>query len=852
MIEVKNLTKIYKSKNKVECVALDNVSFTLEDKGLVFIVGKSGSGKSTLLYMIGGLDSITSGTIDVFGNELSNLNENKLNAYRSSLIGFIFHDFHLLDDLTIQENISISLKLQGNNDLTLIDEALEKVALKGYNHRYPKELSGGQKQRVAIARALIKNPDIILADEPTGNLDSNTTKQIIELIKEISKEKLVIVVSHNLYDAYDYADRIIELSSGKVINDLVVNKDYSNSIKIEENKIILPLLRRFSDEELDFILTSCKDENIKKIKQDNTKFIKYKENIKSGRKSTIKKSTLSAKETFKFSYLFGKNRGLGFVLSSFMAAVIIVVLALAQSIAYFEPSRLINERVVNQDSVYCVRKELSTEIGETNVKIINDEEFEYFENLDGNVKAYPLYSLSLRVNEGSMIDTLTLPNEVGKKLYVGQSCGTLVTTEEYAKRLLEVDELEIYKGEIPQIPSGVYITDYLADSFLLYTEALTYDDVLGDVYEGESFLWGYVNGIIKTGYKDRYADIIEEMKNNPEEDYLTEEYVGFFDYVMHSLAIGYSFDENYIENYLNDPIRKSYQWLYKSKINGIDTSDMIRNITTADFTQRDLKDNEVFMNVELYNSIFNTNYTSSTAKNFIPHEAYLEASDEYEDISFSKMVKIVGLGYTKASRLEVSSEMFKEIKETMIARYGIYFDGDDLSTIVDYCMNNEYAAISIEMSAIQTMIKAVSIFENFFTLIVVILLVGCAFIVIGFGIKNIKSRMYEIGVLKALGCNYINFVVMFSLHTFVIALFTIFFSTIGFAVFSDLANNILVESLKMLATKSIMINLEFIYFNVNLISFDSILVLLISLLSTIVPTILIKQIKPITIIKAKE
>jgi hypothetical protein len=217
---------------------------------------------------------------------------------------------------------------------------------------------------------------------------------------------------------------------------------------------------------------------------------------------------------------------------------------------------------------------------------------------------------------------------------------------------------------------------------------------------------------------------------------------------MHSLAICYSFDENYIENYLNDPIRKSYQWLYKSKVNGIDTSDMIRHITTADFTQRDLKDNEVFMNIELYNSIFNTNYSSSTVNNFIPHEAYLEASDEYEDISFSKMVKIVGIGSTKASRFEVSSEMFKEIKETMIARYGIYFDGDDLSTIVDYCMNNEYSAISIEMSAIQTMIKAVSIFENFFTLIVVILLVGCAFIVVGFGIKNIKSRMYEIGVLK--------------------------------------------------------------------------------------------------------
>jgi putative ABC transport system ATP-binding protein len=206
MIKVSNLTKIYKSKNKDKCVAIDNISFDLPEKGLVFIIGKSGSGKSTLLNMLGGLDNVTSGEVNVLGNDIHTFNERDLYSYRTSLIGFVFQDFHLLDDLTIEENINFSLKLLNVNNKERVNEVLKEVDLEGYNDRYPNELSGGQKQRVAIARALVKNPNIILADEPTGNLDSNTTEQIMKLIKRISKEKLVIIVSHNLYDAYDYAD----------------------------------------------------------------------------------------------------------------------------------------------------------------------------------------------------------------------------------------------------------------------------------------------------------------------------------------------------------------------------------------------------------------------------------------------------------------------------------------------------------------------------------------------------------------------------------------------------------------------------------------------------------------------
>ena len=276
MIRAQNLTKEYKSKRTKNCVALDGISFELPDKGLVFIVGKSGSGKSTLLNMLGGLDAITSGEIEAFGNELHKYSESKLYTYRSNVVGFIFQDFHLLDDLTVGQNIGLSLSINGEKNDQAIDEIIDSVGLSGYKQRYPDELSGGQKQRVAIARALVKNPSIILADEPTGNLDSNTTEQVIKLIKKISMEKLVVVVSHNLFDAFEYADRIIELSEGRIINDLELNKAFDNSIKVSGDTITLPMLKRFNEEELKELLDLCKREEVTKIEQKDDKFILYK------------------------------------------------------------------------------------------------------------------------------------------------------------------------------------------------------------------------------------------------------------------------------------------------------------------------------------------------------------------------------------------------------------------------------------------------------------------------------------------------------------------------------------------------------------------------------------------------
>lgn len=221
MIEVRNLKKTYKPKKGIRVQALDGINLKFEDKGLVFILGKSGSGKSTLLNMLGGLDNFDEGEIIIKGKSSDDFSQSDFDSYRNTFIGFIFQEYNILNDFTVGANIALAMELQGHKaDSKTLNAILEEVDLTGYAGRKPNELSGGQKQRVAIARALIKNPQIIMADEPTGALDSNTGKQVFDTLKRLSKDKLVIVVSHDRDFAEQYGDRVIELADGKVISSI--------------------------------------------------------------------------------------------------------------------------------------------------------------------------------------------------------------------------------------------------------------------------------------------------------------------------------------------------------------------------------------------------------------------------------------------------------------------------------------------------------------------------------------------------------------------------------------------------------------------------------------------------------
>ena len=238
MLKLENITKIYEGKNFKQ-IALNNVTLAFRNNEFVSILGPSGSGKTTLLNIIGGLDKYTYGNLIIDGVSTRKYKERDWNNYRSKKVGFIFQSYNLINHQTALSNVLLSLNIAGKpkkESIKLAKKVLKDVGLENYIKKKPKELSGGQMQRVAIARALVTNPDIILCDEPTGALDSQTSIQIMELLKKISKEKLVIMVTHNVTLANKYSDRVIALNDGVITYDTSPYEVENYSLKKIKNK----------------------------------------------------------------------------------------------------------------------------------------------------------------------------------------------------------------------------------------------------------------------------------------------------------------------------------------------------------------------------------------------------------------------------------------------------------------------------------------------------------------------------------------------------------------------------------------------------------------------------------------
>lgn len=238
MLKLENITKIYDGKNFKQ-IALNDVTLAFRNNEFVSILGPSGSGKTTLLNIIGGLDKYTYGNLIIDGVSTRKYKERDWNNYRSKKVGFIFQSYNLINHQTVLSNVLLSLNIAGKpkkESIKLAKKVLKDVGLENYIKKKPKELSGGQMQRVAIARALVTNPDIILCDEPTGALDSQTSIQIMELLKEISKEKLVIMVTHNVTLANKYSDRVIALNDGVITYDTSPYEVENYSLKKIKNK----------------------------------------------------------------------------------------------------------------------------------------------------------------------------------------------------------------------------------------------------------------------------------------------------------------------------------------------------------------------------------------------------------------------------------------------------------------------------------------------------------------------------------------------------------------------------------------------------------------------------------------
>ena len=276
MIKIKNLNKYFYHKKSNEIHVINDISLEFPKTGLVTIIGESGCGKTTLMNVLGGLDDFYSGSIEIDGKDINRYNAKKIDKIRNEKIGYIFQNYLLLPQRTVYENLLIILNMY---DISLkekeerIDYVLESVGMLKYKKKNVSELSGGQQQRVAIARALIKSPALILADEPTGNLDEKNTIQIMNIIKKISKNTLVILVSHERRIASSYSDYIIELTDGKVKSEKAVE---STAYHYEDDQNIYLKeyeYKNISDENINIDFYSNDDKKINlKIVYKNGKF----------------------------------------------------------------------------------------------------------------------------------------------------------------------------------------------------------------------------------------------------------------------------------------------------------------------------------------------------------------------------------------------------------------------------------------------------------------------------------------------------------------------------------------------------------------------------------------------------
>ena len=868
MIQISNLTKVYKSKKKNNHKALDNINLTLPNSGLVFIIGKSGSGKSTLLNLLGGLDNTTSGNVVVDGNDITNFNENELSNYRNNHIGFIFQDYHLLDELTVYENIVLSLNLNKINDNGLVLKALEKVGLSGYENRYPTELSGGERQRVAIARAIVKKPYVILADEPTGNLDNETGTQIVDLLKELSKECLILIVSHNTIDTYKYADRIIKLSYGKIISDETKNPEYLDNVTYVDDVMYYPMDQTLTNEDINNFNQRVEQNKIKKVIGQNNKYINASTNVNQERNIKIDKKNLSIKNMFKLCLSFLKSKVFRITASSFMIAVIMVILALSQTIITFNSGEIIFNEMskMNQDTLF-IEKFLDPEQRKLS-------EYDYYaEVTQSDIDKFK----EKGINEDEILEVLnyTVPISNSEKfagrnnkpllsnsLYILETLGTIIVDEDYL--IDKYGKLE-YVVKLDEFhPCGVLITDYVADCIIASSGKngnKTYEDILGLYYYSTLKMnRGYINGIIKTNYKEKYQALFDDFKNGKitlNSSSSDNRILDFTSDIYTSLGFSYTLNQNFNNDIVDYDTYQSV-WHYSLTINGIpylnEKAPQIWKGSTYGF---DLKDNEVLMNIDKYNEFFGTNYNINDLDKFVPHEITLKQY-RYHDLErnnelLSEKIIIKGLAASVSNSFYVSDKLYEEFKENLIYTKGLYFKNNNkIGDIIDLANELNYEQKSFILEGIHTMTKAVDVFIPIFELVAIVLCAGIIFIMISFSTKMVKDKMHDIGILKALGCKNNTIGIVFGLQLLLIAIFTILLSTVGYFFFIDLANDVLIESLKILAPTHIVLDLDFLTFKMDIAGINSLLVMVLTIISFVIPMLKIYRIKPVKIIKTKE
>ena len=872
MIEVLNLTKVYGRRRKKTC-ALDGVSFTLPDRGFVFVVGKSGCGKSTLLNLIGGCDRPTSGEIIVDGNKFSTFHERDFDHFRNDHVGFIFQDYCLLEGLTVEENVALALELKGEGNAEAVKEALGKVELKEYAARLPSELSGGQKQRVAIARTLVKKPKLVLADEPTGNLDEKSSRIVLGLLQEISKEALVVIVSHNRLDAEEYADRIIELSEGKVVGDFSRNPA-ARDVEISEHEIVIQRGVAFTEAQLEAInarLKSCRGGVA--FKQTDDKFLPTIPPTPTVEKKPFRGHRMSMRGRKMLFALFAKKRAVGTIVTALTIAFLIMVMGVCQLFTQFSPDREI-ARILEEeqaDTCFIMQKgyyvsEFANNLSTDRMVRVTDADIAAFRDTGYEGGIYPLYNVSVMSHTYHPaiwgVEGYSFPEDKDNyaNFYCGSGLGVLVTNRAFLERIYgENGKLNLLSGTLETEGDKLIVTDYFADSFLTFNpqDRSPGADPYANITTGRVLSARFrIACVIGTGYKERYGELLNKIVDGTPTDELDlEAYAALLQELDATLNIAYSFNPDFCAVYSRD--EENRRQIYYGTYEVSDGTHVAESRSYCNLGEW-LKPGEILMRKAVYASMMHVNENMVNAEEALGKEITITRYDyvrQGEPASYTLKGKLVGLmeDGDGIGDFTFCKEDYMKAMEYGTAPYALYFDDmSNITELYDAGTDLNYTIRSPLVTAMYTVAKAALVFLDFFEIIIGVMLGLTAVTLIAFGVGSVRKNMYDIAVVRALGGKSGDLTLMFVVQMLLVSLVVCIVSVFGLWLGAGVCNTAIVEGFVSLAKNVLMLRLRVIVFDWGVMLRDALIVFVLTVLAAVAPLFLMRKAKPREIIRAKE
>ena len=772
MLELKNISKVYVT-DTFEQKALDNVSIQFRKSEFVSILGPSGSGKTTLLNIIGGLDKYTSGNLIIDGVSTKEYKDRDWDTYRNHRIGFVFQNYNLIAHQSILSNVELALTLSGVDKKTRrmkAIEVLQRVGLKDHIHKKPNQLSGGQMQRVAIARALVNNPDILLADEPTGALDSKTSKQIMDILKEISKDRLIIMVTHNSELAESYSTRIINLLDGKITND---SNSYDFNSEKESNEVHNKTFMSF----LTALSLSMNNLMTKKGRTILTAF--------AGSIGIIGIALI-------MSLSNGVQEYINNVEEETLASYPITIQEETIELADFMSSFQSNNKVENYEENKIYSNDIMTNVMSTmsaKVQSNNLEAFKkYIENGNSNIEQYSSaisysYNLDLQIYKDDIENIVQVnPNNVLEQIGMGNMnmmyMSTNVFTELFDNEEMNKEMYEIVSGKWPEkynevvllVDENNQIMDYtlyalgLKDStelkemykkilngeeFEVDQSSYNVDDLVGmkfkfllnsDYYSKENGIW-----IDKRDNKE----FLKEKLKNAEELVVTGIIKPSDDTLVSQSTGGILYLKDLKEHIINE--------INNSEIAKEQTENSDINV----FTGSEFGDGEFDINSLTPNQIAYLQSLSPTEM-----AAVIENFKEQAGITYEEVLNKIGvIDLNKPSAINIYPKDF-EAKDKIVNIINEYND-NSRSDGKDENVINYSDVVGVMMSGVSTIVNVISYVLMAFvsiSLIVSSIMIGIITYI------SVLERTKEIGILRSIGASKKDISRVFNAETFIVGL----------------------------------------------------------------------------------